>query len=101
MEIIFLTMKAAIVPAAILISAYSFAVVDFKKAVKFSTAIGLFSLSVAFFGAENLLLSSYGLSGEGVDIVKHLFVYAGMVFFYLFLSDCLSGHCPKNKGSSG
>ncbi len=86
-----MAMKAAAVLAAVLISAYSFAVVDLKKAAKFSAALGMFALSAAFFGVENF----FGLGEEGIDLVKHLFVYAGMIFFYRFLADCLSSHCPK------
>ena len=66
--------------AAVSISAYSFMVVDLKKAAKFSAALGIFALSAAFFGVENFL----GLGERGVDLVKHLFVYAGMIFSAVF-----------------
>ena len=91
METVFLAMKGVTILAAVSISAYSFMVVDLKKAAKFSAALGIFALSAAFFGVENFL----GLGERGVDLVKHLFVYAGMIFFYRFLADCLSSHCPK------
>ncbi len=91
MEIIFPVMKAAVILAAVLTPAYSFAVVDLKKALKFSAALGLFGVSIAFFGVENF----FGFSEANINIIKHAFVYAGMIFFYLFLVDCLSSHCPK------